>query len=148
MQLVAQHNKSIEDPDSLLIDLVDGVLSLAAKYTFERGVRTAQIRKCIIYMCIRDPCGSIHRDRFGIPGVRDPCGSTHRDRFGILVIQPTGISVGQPTARTHRVPALNDGEYDSSPRISLATDDYRSEKEVIATRAKIQWFFVQQRTSS
>ena len=89
MQLVAQHNKSIEDPDSLLIDLVDGVLSLAAKYSFERGVRTAQIRKCFIYMCIRDPCGSTHRDRFGIP-----------------VIQPTGIPVGQPTARTHRDPCI------------------------------------------
>ena len=88
MQLVA-HHKSIEDPDSMLIDLVDGVLSLAAKYSFERGVRTAQIRKCIIYMCIRDPCGSTHRDRFGIP-----------------VVQPTGISVGQPTARPHRDPCI------------------------------------------
>ena len=41
MQLVA-HYKSIEDPDSMLIDLVDGVLSLAAQYTFKRGVRTAR----------------------------------------------------------------------------------------------------------
>ena len=41
MQLVA-HYKSIEDPDSMLIELVDGVLFLAAQYTFKRRVRTAR----------------------------------------------------------------------------------------------------------
>ena len=85
MQLVA-HHQSIDDPDSMLIDLVDGVLALAARYTFNRGVvRTAKIRKCIIYTCIWDSCGSTHRDQFCIP-----------------VVEPTGVSVGRPTARTHR----------------------------------------------
>ena len=102
MQLVA-HQKSIEDPDSTLIGLVDSVLSLAAQYIFKQNVRTAHISNCIIYMC----------DRFGIPVVQT---------IGISVGQPTAIGLvslwfkpqgslwvnpqREPTARTHRDPCI------------------------------------------
>ena len=59
-----------------------------------------------------------------------------------LWFNPQGSLWVNPQREPTGIPELNDGEYDSSPRIHLAIDDHRPEKDVLATRARMQRFFV------
>ena len=65
-----------------------------------------------------------------------------------LWFNPQGSLWVNPQREPTGIPALNEGEYDSSLRIHLAIDDHRPEKEVLATRARTQRFFVLHRLPS